>query len=138
MYSLVESVIGSTLIIWGLALIINKHIIRSFFDTFTNVEKNETLIYLTACMFLILGLITVWVHNDWLWSFTVIVTFMGWFIIIDTVLWFLFPRFLANLIKKFSPLVHKTWFRIGCGVVTITLGLLIIGKHYTENLMAWF
>ena len=129
MYSLVESVVGSTLIIWGLAVIINKHIIRSFFDTFTNVEKNGTFIYFTVCMFLTLGLITVWVHNDWNWSFTIIVTLLGWIITIQTSLWLLFPRFLANLTKKFSPLVHKTWFRIGYGVIAIVLGLLIFSKY---------
>ena len=57
MYAVVESVVGSTLVIWGLALMVNKHIIKSFFDTFTNIEENETLNYLTASMFLILGLI---------------------------------------------------------------------------------
>ena len=137
MYSLVESVVGSTLIIWGLIFIVNRHIIQSFFDTFTNVEKNETFIYLIACMFLILGLITVFVHNDWHWGFTVIVTLMGWYITITSVLWLLFPRFLANLIKKFSPLVYKTWFGIACGVISMALGLLIMGKHYTDNLVTW-
>ena len=128
-YHLVESVVGSALIIWGLAVIINKHIIRSFFDTFTNIEKNETLIYLTACMFLILGLITVWVHNDWLWSSAVIVTLLGWIITIQTSLWLLFPRFLVVLTKKFSPLVLNTWFRISYGVIIIVLGFLIISKY---------
>ena len=68
MYSLVESVTASALILWGLALMINGRIIQSFYNTFTQVEKHETLNYLAASMFLLLGLITIWVHNDWYWS----------------------------------------------------------------------
>lgn len=138
MYAVVESVVGSALVIWGLAIIVNKHIIKSFFDTFTNIEENETLSYLTASMFLILGLITVWVHNDWYLNPAVIVTLLGWLLVIKSSLWLLFPKFFAQFAKKFSFLVLNTWFSFVYGAVTLILGLLIFSKHYVENFIVSF
>ena len=135
MYSLVESVAGSALLIWGLAFMLNGHIVQSFFDTFTNIEENETLSYLTASMFMILGLITVWVHNDWHFSITVIVTLLGWILTIKSTLWLFFPHFFARLAKKFSPLILNLWFRLSYGAFIIVLALAILGKNYIENLI---
>ena len=137
LYSLVESVIGSTLIIWGLALIVNKNIIKSFFDTFINLEKNETLSYLTSSMFLILGLIIVWVHNDWYWSPTIIVTLIGWIITIKASLWLFFPKIFISLAKRFSFIILYPWFHLAYGLCMILFGLLIIGKYYLGNLITF-
>lgn len=136
MYSLVENVAGSLLIIWGLANMLNKSIIQSFFDTFTNREKNETLVYLTASMFLTLGLITIWVHNDWYWSPAIIVTVLGWVLTVKTSLWLFFPKQLFKLTKQFSTLAVNLWFRLAYGLVSIILGALILGNHYFENLLS--
>ena len=137
MYSLVESVVGSSLIIWGLALIVNQRIIQSFFNTFINIKNNETLSYLTASMFLILGLITIWVHNDWYWGIAIIVTLMGWILTIKASLWLLFPLYFSWLTKKFFPFTLNFWFRIVYGLVTLILGLLILGAHYIEDIILW-
>ena len=133
MYSLVENVAGYALLIWGLASLINKNITKSFFNSFTNIEKNEILIYLTASMLLILGLITVGVHNDWYWSFSIIVTILGWVLIIKCSLLLLFPTHVIKLAKKFSNLVLHAWFRWIYGAITIILALLILSRHYIES-----
>ena len=133
MYSLVESVVGSALLIWGVALLVNKHIIQSFFDTFTNIEENETLSYLTASMFLILGLIIMFVHNDWYWSFGIIVTVLGWILFFKASLWLFFPKTLSRLAKKFSHLVLAGWFRFVYGGIITLLGLIVLSKYFIEN-----
>jgi len=132
-YSLVESVIASTLIIWGVALVVNKHIIQSFVDTFTNIETNETLSYLTATMFLILGLITVVVHNDWYMGPSLVVTLIGWILIFKASLWLLFPKTAVSLAKKYSHLILNSWFHFVYGAVIILLGLIVLGKYLMEN-----
>ena len=131
MYSLVEAVIASSLVIWGLAFILNKHIVQSFFDTFTNIEKNETLSYLTAGMFLILGLITIWVHNDWHWKSptALLITLIGWALVLKSSLWLLFPNLFSDLAKKFSSIVLNTWLRVTYGVIIFLIGLWIIIKY---------
>ena len=133
MYSLVESAVGSVLFIWGLAIMINKNIIKSYFKTFTNIEENETLAYLIVSILLILGLIIVWVHNDWYFNSAIIVTLLGWILIIKSTLWLIFPKFFAQLSKKFSHLVLNCWFRFVYGGIFIILGSLILGKYYIEN-----
>ncbi len=133
-YSLTESVVGSALIIWGLALLINKHILQSFVDTFTNIEDNETLSYLTASMFLILGLITTAVHNDWYWSSSLIVTLIGWILILKAGFWLFFPKIAARLAKKMSHLILSSWFRFVSAGGIIFLGLIVLGKYYMESL----
>lgn len=136
MYSLVESVVGSTLLIWGLALAVNKNIIKSCFNIFidkADKETNEALGYITASLFLILGLIIVWVHNDWYFNSAIIVTLIGWLLTIKSSLWLLFPRFFARLSKKFSPLASIFWFRFAYGAFIIILGALILGRYYIEN-----
>ncbi len=133
MYSLVEVVVASSLIIWGLSLIINKHIVQSFYNAFTNIEKNEILIYLTASMFLILGLITVSVHNDWYLNPAIIVTLIGWIITIKSSLWLFFPRLLTKITKKSSVLILNSWFRFVYGAIIILLGMIVFVKHYVEN-----
>ena len=133
-YSLVESVVASSLIIWGVALIVNKHIVQSFFDTFTNIERNETLSYLTATMFLVLGLITVTVHNDWYWGSALIVTLIGWILVFKASLWLFSPKIAASLAKKYSHLILNSWFHFVYGAVIILLGLIVFGKYFVENL----
>ena len=135
MYSLIENVVGSSFLVWGLAILLNKHIIKSFFKIFTNIEKNEVLILLTASMFLILGLITVWAHNDWYIGLSLIVTLIGWIITIKSSLWLCFPRQLAQISKKFSKLIEKPWFRFVYGGITLLIGLLILWKTFFSSEM---
>ena len=124
-YSLVQKLVGSSLLLWGLAIIINKHIIPSYFKTFVEKE-DETLTYLTAGMFLTMGLIIVWTHNDWYLDIPIIITILGWVLVIKAMLWILFPKYMVLFSKKFKPLVLKTWFRIVYGVVLILIGILIL------------
>lgn len=136
MYSLVENVAGIGLVIWGSALLVNKYIVKSFYDTFMDIEKNESLVYLTASAFLFVGLVTVWVHNDWYFTSTVIVTLLGWIITIKSSLWLLFPRFLSGVVKKFSWVVLNSWFRFAYGALLIVFGLLVLGQGYIEKLLS--
>ena len=134
MYSLAESVIACALIVWGLAIFVNPQIIPSFLDTFINVEKNQTLLYLSSGMFLTLGLITIWVHNDWYLGVSVIVTLIGWLLTIKSSLWLLFPSQLARLTKKLYPFVSQTWFRIMYATINLVLALVILSKNHIESL----
>ncbi|MCZ0933478.1 MAG: hypothetical protein OXJ52_10070 [Oligoflexia bacterium] len=134
LYSLVENVIASSLIIGGIAFLVNSHIPRSLFDAFTDIKNNEVLIYLTAWMFLILGFITVWVHNDWYFGYSIIITLFGWILVIKASLWLLFPRHLIHLAKKMSFIVKSHWFRIVYGLALLLIGAFILVKQHTDKL----
>lgn len=131
MYSLVESVIGSSLLIWGIAILINNNIILSFFKTFTeDVGNNKTLIYLLSGLFLTLGLITIWVHNDWYLGVGTLVTLIGWILTVKSSLWLLFPNKLMYITKKFSVFSLHPYFMVSYGLITCLLGLIILSKYY--------
>ena len=134
LYSLVENVIASAFILGGIALTINSNIIRALFDTFTNIEKNEGLIYLTAWMFLMLGLITVWVHNDWYLGYSILITLFGWILVIKASLWLLFARHIVNLAKKMSFIVKSRWFHIVYGLALLLIGVFILIKQNSDQL----
>ena len=129
MYSLVETVTGSMLTVWGLALLINGHIVQSFFQTFTDMKENETLSGLSASMFLILGFITIYAHNDWYFNTGIIVTALGWIITIKAGIWLLFPVFMAEKAKKLSKLVLHSYFRFASGGVFLILGLVVLSAQ---------
>lgn len=133
LYSLVESVIGSALLIWGLVILVNKDLLPSLFHAFvTDVENNKALNYMVTGMFLICGLVIIWVHNDWYYMTTsVIVTILGWILTIKSIVWLMFYKSLAPMLKKLSPLVLNFWFRMVCGGWFVILALLIlISKYY--------
>ena len=134
LYSLVENVIASAFIIGGIAIIANSSIPRSLFDTFTDIENNQGLIYLTAWMFLMLGLITVWVHNDWFFGYSVLITLFGWILVLKATLWLMFPKLLVRLAKKMSFIIKNRWFHIGYGASLLLIGLFIFIKLNMDNL----
>ena len=130
MYDLVENVIASAFMIGGLALMVNSGIVRSLFDTFTDIEKNEALVHLTAWMFLMLGLITVWVHNDWSFSYSILITLFGWILVIKASLWLFIPRHIIRLAKKMSFIVKSRWFHVVYGLALFLIGLFILIKQH--------
>ena len=134
LYSLVENVIACSFTIGGISFLVNSNIPRSLFDTFTDIENNEGLIYLTAWMFLILGLITVWVHNDWYFGYSVIITLFGWILLIKASLWLLFAKHLSRLAKKMSFIVKNKWFPSIYGLALLLIGLFILVKQHTDKL----
>ena len=128
LYFLVEKLTGSSMFLWGLALFINPKILISFFNVFVENEKeNEVLRYFIAGLFLTFGLIIVWVHNDWHPSSSLLVTLVGWILIIKAMLWISFPRFFSKIGKKFfKNIVESTWFAYAYSLGLILVGLFIL------------
>ena len=136
LYSLIENVTGAGLVLWGFAVLINKSLLKSFYELVTDSEKNEALISLIATAFLIIGLSTVYTHNDWDLIPTVIVTFSGWVITVKAALWLLFPGLLAKAGRKLSPFLLNFWTRLSYGALLVIMGLLVLGHNYIEALPA--
>ena len=129
LYPLVEKVTASSLILWGIALLINPKIIISLYKTFTNKEKNETLTYFVAGTFLVFGLIIVWIHNDWYWAPSLIVTVLGWILIFKAMFWICFPDKAINFTKKFYGFVENKrfiWFVYAYALLLIAVGLFVL------------
>ena len=135
LYSLIENVTGTSLVLWGFAVLINKSLLKSFYNLVTDSKKNEALISLIATAFLIIGLSTVYTHNDWDFIPTVIVTFAGWVIAVKAALWLLFPGFLAKTARALSPFLLHFWTRMAYGAVLVIMGLIVLSHSYIEALL---
>ena len=98
----------------------------SFYHSFTKKEENETLLYLTAGMFLTFGLIIVWIHNDWYLAPSVIVTAIGWILILKTMFWISFPSLAIKITKKFYNLIASKWFPPAYAIILIALGCFVL------------
>ena len=132
LYTLVEKLTASSMILWGLALLLNPRILLSFYNTFIEKEENESLLYLTAGAFLTLGLIIVWIHNDWYLAPSIIVTLIGWILVLKAMLWMCFPNLGIKIAKKFYKLISNKWFAYiyGLGLILVGLFILLADKFF--------
>ena len=135
LYTLVEKVTAASMILWGLALLLNPKILLSFYNTFTKKEENESLLYLTAGIFLSFGLAIIWIHNDWYLAPSIIVTMIGWILVLKAMFWISFPDFAIKIVKKFYKLISNKWFSYLYGLGLILVGFFIL---FAEKLFSQF
>ena len=128
LYSLVEVVLGSSLLLWGLALVIHVKPAQTVID-FIMDDSSELFTYVVAAVFLTWGLAIVWIHNEWVFDFPVIVTLIGWIWTIKCFLWLIIPGLLRKALKPLQPFLKNHWFIRGYGVFIALLGKLIIFSY---------
>ncbi|MCY4513213.1 MAG: hypothetical protein OXB86_05955 [Bdellovibrionales bacterium] len=129
LYSLVEVVLGSSLLLWGMALVIHVKSAQAVVDFIVNDETSFTLTYIMAAVFLSWGLAIIWIHNEWVFDFPVIVTLIGWLWTIKCFLWLVIPGPLRKGLKILYPILKNHWFLRGYGAFIAVLGALIIFSY---------
>lgn len=107
----------------GLGMIMNPDYYRKIVDSF---DDNPALIYITSLMMIVAGFVLVTFHNIWVADWTVVITILGYAILIKAVAMLLFPR---ELMKFSKDLVKKVKnIRLYATVaLAIGLGLLYLG-----------
>lgn len=65
-----------------------------------NAAKNLTIIYLSGFLFLMLGILITVSHQVWTWNWRVIITILGWIILVKGIGRILFPKTVKKLIEK--------------------------------------
>ena len=129
LYSLVEVVLGTSFFLWGVALIIHVKSAQAAIDFIMDDESSNVLIYLMAALFLSWGLAIIWIHNEWVFDFPVIVTLIGWVWTIKCFLWLIIPGPLKKGLKVLYPVLKNHWFLRGYGAFIAVLGALIIFSY---------
>ena len=129
LYSLVEVVLGSSFILWGIALAVNTRSLQDFLDFLTHHELSPHATYILASLLLPWGLSIVWLHNEWAFDFPVIVTLVGWAWVIKCMLWLMFPRVLKKAYNWLVPTLQNPWFIRGYSAVLIVLGWLVLKPY---------
>ena len=131
LYSLVEVVLGSSLLIWGLALVINVKPVQQFLNFFLKDNLSPIFIFVVASLLLPLGLSVIWIHNEWVFDFPVIVTLVGWAVVIKCFLWMVLPKQLVKIIKWMQPILNNPWFIRGYGLLCLILGAFITKPYFS-------
>jgi hypothetical protein len=95
------------LIIPSLAFLIRKPLLANLYQ----LAKDKTFIIFSGYLALILGLITVILHNLWVADWRVAITILGWISLLKGILRLTFPENIEKLLPFFkkNPLVTRTF-----------------------------
>ncbi|OHA59537.1 MAG: hypothetical protein A2589_01595 [Candidatus Vogelbacteria bacterium RIFOXYD1_FULL_46_19] len=112
-------VVGLYLILMGLILLVKR---QAMMRVVTEMAKNRALIYTICVIELAAGLALVVAHNVWAWNFQVIITIVGWLLLLEAVAYLMLPYRVFT--KWVSWLNKKSVYWIG-GFLAVALGLYL-------------
>jgi len=117
--------IGPIFAVIGVSLLLNR---EAYHAVAEEVLKGKALLYVFGAMALTGGLAIVLTHNVWVWGWPVIITLLGWLMVIRGSLRILLPEQVAALAVRTlarAPLLFPI-----SGVVVIVLGAVLCWKGY--------
>jgi uncharacterized membrane protein len=117
--------IGPIFVIVGIGLLLNRDRYRTVVD---EVIASHTLLYIFGLIALAGGLAIVLTHNVWVWEWPVIITVMGWLMIIRGTLRIIIPQQVEDLGTK----IMARWPNIllVSGLLVIALGAFLFWKGF--------
>jgi hypothetical protein len=114
--------------IMGLYLLITAIIMLARRDYYqhllVNIKERSSSVVVAAAFGLIFGLGVVLTHNIWTWESEVLVTLVGWVLVIKSILWLSFPESMANYCKKVYG---------GAGFYLLVLIMVVVGVTLTAH-----
>jgi hypothetical protein len=114
---LVAKILGITYGVLGLGILLNSAYYKKVFG---ELMKDSGFMFFGGITSLIVGFLIVNAHNVWVKDWTVVITIIGWMVLLKGVLIFVAPKF---LIKFSRPMLANTKV-LGLGVL---IGGLLIG-----------
>ena len=115
-------VIGLYLFLVSLATLVHQQRCRK---TAAEFSTNHALVCLTGGLNLLFGLIIVVMHNIWVAQWPVLITIIGWLLVIQGVLKIFFPdthaRYSKNLLAK-SGFTLLNWIFLIVGIYLVWMG----------------
>ena len=135
LYVLTEYLISWLFLFTGISVLIRPDVWIHFAKKIYSLDEKDVhwLAVITSICFLPMGLLTVLTHNDWDFSTpSVIITIIGWTIIVKTLLFFFFPITMLKtqefIFKKKSDTFLKRFFR-SFGILYIALSLWVLYQN---------
>ncbi len=90
-------VMGVFLLIMAIILISRASYYRNIL---THVKEGSSITLVAASYGLILGIFLVFTHNIWVLDAEVLVTIVGWIVLIKSLLWLGFPEYMAGITRR--------------------------------------
>ncbi|HHF7348567.1 TPA: hypothetical protein ACPSKE_001748 [Legionella feeleii] len=123
-HSLIFSqILGLYFIIVAMIMMIRIDFYRHFI---MNLKAGSGVIILAASFSLIVGLMLVVVHNIWVLEPQVIITLLGWLLVILAILWLSIPEKMTH----FSRLVYSGKGYYVLVLFTLFIGILLLTKGF--------
>jgi uncharacterized protein YjeT (DUF2065 family) len=121
----IARLIGPIFVIVGIGLLLNGDRYRAVID---EVMSSHTLLYVFGAIALTGGLAIVLTHNVWVWDWPVIITIVGWLMIVRGSFRIIFPQQVEDLARK----MVAGWSNILLisGLLVITLGAFLCWKGF--------
>lgn len=116
---------GPIFVIIGIGLLLNRGTYRTAAEEIVN---GRALIFVIGALALAGGLAIVLHHNVWVWGWPVIITIIGWLMIVRGTLRILFPQQVANLGARM--LARGSGILLISGAVVIVLGAILCWQGF--------
>jgi len=123
----IAGLIGPTLIALAATLLMNLGSISALVDP---VSHDPALVLISGVVSFVAGLAVVRVHNHWTGDWTVLVTILGWLLLVGGLIRLLFPVRLAGMA---ADLAQNTGLFFGEAVVLLVLGGFLSYKAYMNS-----
>lgn len=96
---LLAKIMGAYLIVVAAGLFINK---KNYNQTLEEFKGSAHMSIIFGFLALIIGLIVVFVHNLWVNDWRVVITILGWLVLIKGITYFIFPHWIVKTAIKFK------------------------------------
>lgn len=113
---MIAKLIGPVMLVSGVALLVNKSLVREIFEDFI---KSPALIYLAGVLALVMGIMVIVFHNIWVTDWPVLITVFGWLAALAGVVRMVFP---ASVKQMGAWMVDHTGLIQALAVLHILLG----------------
>ena len=115
-------VIGLYLLFVSVAMLVYQ---SRFKKTMSEILSNHSLITLSGMMSFVVGLLIVVSHNVWISQWPVVVTIVGWVILLQALLRIFFPEAFVNMMKDLmakSGYLLMSWIWLLVGIYLVWAG----------------
>ena len=110
---------GSFFIIFGFLFIISRQLGKTI-----EMTDDKAFVISTGYITLLMGLVTVILHNIWIWDWPVIITILGWSTLIKGIMKVGFPEQINKQAQRFKK---KQWLS---ALFIIALGAFLLWKSF--------
>lgn len=117
------------LIVVGISLLVRQ---KSWMAVIKDFRTKPGTLMFVAFLELVLGLIIVITHNVWVTDWAVVVTIIGWLMVIEGIVYMVVPHSVTSrMIKYFNK---PTWYVAG-GIFSILVGVYLASFAFGLNLI---
>jgi hypothetical protein len=123
----IAGLIGPTLIALGLCVLLNLNSLPTIIE---QVSHDPAVVLLSGFIIFVPGLAIVRAHNHWTAGWPVLVTVLGWLLMLQGLVRILYPIQLAAIA---AGLVLNVGFMVALAIVILALGCFLSFKAYSHT-----